>query len=195
MSKDQVCKRKKDQTIVYFVQLHIQYLCLQAFNDSSSKLLEIQEDKINWLIHEYNSNLQEILDKANDELDSNTVKHRNKMDELTDSMFALDSKFNDEEKQLMEERKNLQKFMDLRGIRETQNLRIASESLLEEYWRQYEDLLYNFNMNTSKLKTEVAKRLQVDSANTQTYRDQQSRVDRLQQSLRSVKSKVRQSKV
>ena len=157
-------------------------------------MLEFQEDKINWLIHEYNSNLQEILDKANDELDSNTVKHRNKMDELTDQMFALDSNFNDEEKELAERRKGLQKFMDLRGIRETQNLRIATESLLEEYWRQYEDLLYNFNKDTSKLKTEMAKRLRVDAANAQTYSDQQLRMERLQRSLKSVKNKVRDRK-
>ena len=64
------------------------------------------------------------------------------------------------------------------GIRETQNVRIASESVIEEYWRKYEDTLYKFNTDTRRLKSELMKRRRLGESNAQMYHAQQQRVER-----------------
>ncbi|XP_075248372.1 dynein regulatory complex subunit 2-like [Convolutriloba macropyga] len=163
----------------------------QAFDCTIGTLTENQEDSINRLIHDYNMQLEDMLDTYNNELNDETVKHREKMIDLTDCMFALDNKFNDEEKDMDTHQANLKKFMELQGIRETQNLRIASESLIEEYWRHYEESLYKFNTETRKLKSELMKRRRVDESNAQVYNQQQDRVERLQRTLKSVKNRVK----
>ena len=165
-------------------------MALRAHLLITDKLIDLHNARLRGLEFEFEKDMQELIDEFDAERSEIVSMHARHKKELLDIMALMESEFNEQEADARQEFESLREEIKNKNQEDYNVLRFTLEGLIEELERHFDSAHANY-MATTEQRTQDFKNLSIkDQQSAKTIETQMRRLQRLQDSLASWKTKL-----